>query len=909
MMVVLRSWLREIRERPSVTLLSLIILACLLLGCELGLYEGAKLWETSAKASAQSLANSAASAFVINFDLSNAPISALQNIIQVDAISESPATWSSLSSYLAKIITGLSALYSFKVIQILPNGVDSLILPPGVADADLGINLLTFGSGDEAHLTSQLWPGDVVIGPGYFHSGGWGVNIIRSIFVDKAVDMAALQLPTNVNASAFAVQQLSINPAGQWWGFILSDLDLSSLLNGTDPSLSRLNADYDYILWQPGTYSNPGSPTYNPNASRVNIAFVGRSSLNDPITVPVNVSHGNSWYLDVQPKNAAGWRPSWELPLFISMPFLCIILSLLVLSHSIEHSKHSRLLRALLPDNLISMYSSSILEPNSLQMMRSSSIDSSAFLIMDVKQQKRIQEMVEGTTADTILNVVGKLMEGHMPPIEEVVAIRQAIEQRRDLYAAPAVLKANVERNLSEDVANYVTLMTLDTSMKVDARVNLTEDAGKQQLLNKEQESFVTTVSDYEILLNTTSSDNIQAILSVACNDFKFDVRKLRDATNDHALPILALYILTVDTQVASDLNLNLQKLSSYLNAIEAQYNSNPYHNKTHAADVLQMLHVIVKLSLSQHGFAATPLSKLAYVIAALVHDVDHAGVNNDFLINSRDPLAIVHNDRSPMESHHCHQAFSLLYTEGSDFTASLSTADQRAFRSQVIDLVLATDMKQHFNILSQFTTSTRLTNIRFDAAKEGHQWKAQKPVDKVDEGMPDSVALNNCEIQEHCASQEGNSNFKDDGDAGQGPLRILHHRPISANKVAQAPSYTPKNEGESLIGMQVALKVADIGSIFRPLPVALRSIEGLEQEFFLQGDKEKARGMPVTPLFDRAKIGASKAQKGFIDFIAMPLLSSFARVFPECEPLLHQLIKNYGPLSSLGESGDVNAQ
>jgi hypothetical protein len=39
-------------------------------------------------------------------------------------------------------------------------------------------------------------------------------------------------------------------------------------------------------------------------------------------------------------------------------------------------------------------------------------------------------------------------------------------------------------------------------------------------------------------------------------------------------------------------------------------------------------------------------------------------------------------------------------------------------------------------------------------------------------------------------------------------------------------------------------------------------------QEFFRQGDKEKELGLPISPLFDRAKQGVSKSQIGFFDFV-----------------------------------------
>ena len=39
---------------------------------------------------------------------------------------------------------------------------------------------------------------------------------------------------------------------------------------------------------------------------------------------------------------------------------------------------------------------------------------------------------------------------------------------------------------------------------------------------------------------------------------------------------------------------------------------------------------------------------------AALVHDYEHGGLNNDFLIKTSSSLAVLYNDQSPLEQHHC---------------------------------------------------------------------------------------------------------------------------------------------------------------------------------------------------------------------------------------------------------------
>ena len=38
---------------------------------------------------------------------------------------------------------------------------------------------------------------------------------------------------------------------------------------------------------------------------------------------------------------------------------------------------------------------------------------------------------------------------------------------------------------------------------------------------------------------------------------------------------------------------------------------------------------------------------------ASLVHDYQHGGLNNDFLIKTPHPLAITYSDDSPLEHHH----------------------------------------------------------------------------------------------------------------------------------------------------------------------------------------------------------------------------------------------------------------
>ena len=62
-----------------------------------------------------------------------------------------------------------------------------------------------------------------------------------------------------------------------------------------------------------------------------------------------------------------------------------------------------------------------------------------------------------------------------------------------------------------------------------------------------------------------------------------------------------------------------------------------PYHNCIHAADVTQSAHVLLSVPALENVF--TDLEVLAAIFACAVHDVDHPGLTNQFLVNTSECL------------------------------------------------------------------------------------------------------------------------------------------------------------------------------------------------------------------------------------------------------------------------------
>jgi cAMP-specific phosphodiesterase 4 len=143
---------------------------------------------------------------------------------------------------------------------------------------------------------------------------------------------------------------------------------------------------------------------------------------------------------------------------------------------------------------------------------------------------------------------------------------------------------------------------------------------------------------------------------------------------------------------------INLEKFVLFVEHVDMLYHDNPYHCALHASDVLQTIHAFLQTS----GLVAmlSQLEVLAILVAAVVHDVDHPGVNNPYLVATKDDLAYEFNDQSVLENHHTRVCFQLLRRNDLNFLENLSDSEFRQFRDVVIVLILGTDNKHHFQAL-----------------------------------------------------------------------------------------------------------------------------------------------------------------------------------------------------------------
>jgi hypothetical protein len=261
---------------------------------------------------------------------------------------------------------------------------------------------------------------------------------------------------------------------------------------------------------------------------------------------------------------------------------------------------------------------------------------------------------------------------------------------------------------------------------------------------------------------------------------------------------------------------------------------ANGYHNAAHIADVLHSVAILLTGGLQDLvGLHEDSLCVAALLMAAAVHDFEHPGLTGDHLVATAHPWALLHNDRAVLEQHHLSAAFQLLSTPGLDWTAGFSAQQRSAFRATVIDLVLGTDMKEHFKLLGEFGNVLHRARLAASARRRRRR-----------------------------SSTAG-------GDV-QG---------AEAAPMVQATL----SDAERLLVLKIAIKVADLGHLRAPRDVHLRWVAGLCHEFYQQGDREQSLGMTVNDLMSRERAAAApgalaESQVGFFDVIALPLVQQWAK-------------------------------
>ena len=113
-------------------------------------------------------------------------------------------------------------------------------------------------------------------------------------------------------------------------------------------------------------------------------------------------------------------------------------------------------------------------------------------------------------------------------------------------------------------------------------------------------------------------------------------------------------------------------------------------------------------------------------------------------------------------------------------------------------------------------------------------------------------------------------------------------------DELISSDSFDLRDNSMRFLSMQLLLKVSDISNVSRPFHIAEQWCNILCEEFFRQGDQEKASGIGLSsPLNDRDNVDKPKNQIGFYNFICLPTYNILSKVFPKLEYLCDNVKSN----------------
>uniref|UniRef100_A0A6I8P0B0 Phosphodiesterase n=1 Tax=Ornithorhynchus anatinus TaxID=9258 RepID=A0A6I8P0B0_ORNAN len=241
--------------------------------------------------------------------------------------------------------------------------------------------------------------------------------------------------------------------------------------------------------------------------------------------------------------------------------------------------------------------------------------------------------------------------------------------------------------------------------------------------------------------------DNLDSLMG-QLNTWNFPIFDLVEKIGRKCGRILSQvsYRLFEDMGLFEAFKIPVKEFMNYFHALENGYREIPYHNRIHATDVLHAVWYLttqpvpgLPTSLNDHGSASDSdsdsglphghtgyvfskmymageersgclaghipaLELMALYVAAAMHDYDHPGRTNAFLVATSAPQAVLYNDRSVLENHHAAAAWNLFMSRPEyNFLINLDHVEFKHFRFLVIEAILATDLKKHFDFVAKF--------------------------------------------------------------------------------------------------------------------------------------------------------------------------------------------------------------
>ena len=271
-------------------------------------------------------------------------------------------------------------------------------------------------------------------------------------------------------------------------------------------------------------------------------------------------------------------------------------------------------------------------------------------------------------------------------------------EANKNLNKKSNLKKTNIKREFNKTISFKLNDINCNTYNK-----NLLKSKSGYPIRNKSNGIKLSETSNskdknenYDItpnnkIITSLYETNLNLLDDKDFNIFDFEKQVGKDST----LPLVGKYIF--DSFNFGEI-INKTKYINWCKKITEGYNrNNSYHTDLHAADITHTTYIYFKVGLINDIIKLDNISILSLFLSCICHDYKHPGRNNNYLIETNNPVAINYNDISVLENMHISEAFKLIHCN-KDFNIfeNLEKKNYKKIRKQMISCVLSTDMSFH---------------------------------------------------------------------------------------------------------------------------------------------------------------------------------------------------------------------
>jgi len=208
---------------------------------------------------------------------------------------------------------------------------------------------------------------------------------------------------------------------------------------------------------------------------------------------------------------------------------------------------------------------------------------------------------------------------------------------------------------------------------------------------SEQRNAFTTSPKPFS---NSLSSSNL-LMLSERGWDYDVFVHSEEELTM-HAVDIFD------ERGLFSRFSIPMSTFLNFVNEVKKGYSKvTPYHNYYHAFDVMHVCYLLMTKCRADEYLES--FNTLSILISSLAHDLGHDGYNNDFHNTIQSELAITYNSVSVLENYSAAYLFRILRKKECNILSRLNQKDNGKIRSRLIDMILDTDAKNHYTLMTRF--------------------------------------------------------------------------------------------------------------------------------------------------------------------------------------------------------------